>query len=61
MINLPVGNEPVTNGPAPIPRNRELGEYVNNKNVGDRSYVGFNWSHALNNDWKVTQRFGAEF
>jgi iron complex outermembrane receptor protein len=55
------GIPPIGNRPAPVPINREIGEYVNNSNVGDRVYTGFNWSHAFNDDWKFTQRFGAEF
>ncbi len=55
------GIPPIGNRPADVPRNRFAGEPLNNKNVGDREYVGFNWSHEFNDDWKITQRFGAEF
>lgn len=55
------GIPPIGNRPAPVPRNREVSEKLNNSNVGDRVYVGFNWSHAFNDNWKITQQFGAEY
>jgi iron complex outermembrane recepter protein len=55
------GVPPLGNRPAPVPINRQIGEPLNNKNVGDRTYVGFNWSHSFNDDWKLSHRFGAEF
>lgn len=58
---LDSGNIPMGTRPAPIPINRQLGDPLNNKNIGDRSYVGANWSHAFNDKWKLTHRFGAEF
>jgi iron complex outermembrane recepter protein len=55
------GVPPIGNRPAPVPINRQTGDPLNNKTVGDRTYVGFNWSHAFNDDWKLSHRFGAEF
>lgn len=55
------GVPPIGNRPAPVPRSRQSGDPFNNKNVGDRTYVGFNWSHAFNDNWKLSHRFGAEF
>lgn len=55
------GIPPIGNRPAPVPINRQIGDPLNNKNVGDRTYVGANWSHAFNDKWKLTHRFGAEF
>ncbi|WP_019866462.1 TonB-dependent siderophore receptor [Methylovulum miyakonense] len=61
LVNVPsIAFEPVNNRPAPIPRNREFGERVNNSNIGDRTFVGFDWSHAFNENWKLSQRFGTE-
>ena len=55
------GIPPMGNRPAPVPINRQIGDPLNNKNVGDRTYVGANWSHAFNDKWKLIHRFGAEF
>ncbi|MEI6544036.1 MAG: TonB-dependent receptor [Methylococcales bacterium] len=55
------GIPPMGNRPAPVPINFQMGEPNNNKNVGDRVYVGANWSHAFNDSWKLNHRFGAEF
>jgi len=55
------GIPPIGNRPAPVPISRQTGEPLNNKNKGDRTYFGFNWSHAFNDDWKLTHRFGTEF
>lgn len=55
------GIPPMGTRPAPVPINRQIGDPLNNKNVGDRTYVGANWSHAFNDNWKLTHRFGAEF
>lgn len=55
------GTIPMGKRPAPLPINRQLGDPLNNKNVGDRSYVGANWSHVFNEQWKISHRFGAEF
>jgi len=49
------------NRPAPIPINRAIHEPKANKNRGDRTYVGFNWWHEFNDNWKISHRFGAEF
>lgn len=51
----------VGNRPAPVPRNLQVADPFNNKNVGDRTYVGFDWSHKFNDKWKFSHRFGAEF
>jgi iron complex outermembrane receptor protein len=55
------GVPPMGHRPAPVPINRQIGDPLNNKNVGDRTYVGASWSHAFNDKWKLTHRFGAEF
>jgi iron complex outermembrane recepter protein len=55
------GIPPMGTRPAPVPINRQVGDPLNNKNVGDRTYIGANWSHAFNDQWKLTHRFGAEF
>lgn len=55
------GVPPLGTRPAPVPINRQIGDPLNNKNVGDRTYVGADWSHAFNNNWKLTHRFGVEF
>ena len=55
------GIPPMGNRPAPVPINRQIGDPLNNTNRGDRTYVGFNWSHAFNDQWKLAHRFGAEF
>ncbi len=55
------GIPPIGNRPALVPINLQMGEPTNNKNVGDRTYVGANWSHKFNDKWKFTHRFGAEF
>ena len=55
------GTVPMGNRPAPLPINRQLGDPLNNKNVGDRTYIGLNWSHKFNDNWKIDHRFGAEF
>jgi iron complex outermembrane receptor protein len=55
------GIPPMGTRPAPVPINRQIGDPLNNKNVGDRTYVGANWSHAFNDKWKLTHRFGAEY
>ncbi len=55
------GIPPMGNRPASLPINRQIGDPLNNKNVGDRTYIGANWSHAFNDKWKLTHRFGAEF
>ena len=52
---------PMGNRPTPVPINRQIGDPLNNKNVGDRTYVGANWSHQFNDQWKLLHRFGAEF
>jgi len=52
---------PMGTRPAPLPINRQIGDPLNNKNVGDRTYVGVNWSHQFNDQWKLIHRFGAEF
>ncbi|MGZ8153203.1 MAG: TonB-dependent receptor plug domain-containing protein [Methylovulum sp.] len=55
------GIPPMGSRPAPVPINRQTGDPFNNKTVGDRTYVGANWSHEFNDDWKLNHRFGAEF
>ncbi len=55
------GIPPLGSRPAPVPINRAIGDPLNNKYRGDKTYVGANWSHAFNDNWKLTHRFGAEF
>jgi iron complex outermembrane receptor protein len=55
------GIPPMGTRPAAVPINRQIGDPLNNKDIGDRTYVGANWSHAFNDNWKLTHRFGAEF
>lgn len=47
--------------PAPVPINRQISDPFNNSNIGDRTLVSANWSHAFNNHWKISHRFGVEF
>lgn len=51
----------VGNRPAPVPRSFQMGDPFNNKTLGNRTAVNFNWSHAFNDNWKFNHRFGAEF
>ena len=46
--------------PANVPRSLFAGEPNNNRNPGDRYFVGVNWSHMFNNDWMITHRLSAE-
>ncbi len=55
------GIPPIGNRPAPVPISRQLADPFNNKSIGDRTYVGFNWSHAFNDKWKLNHRISAEF
>lgn len=55
------GIPPIGNRPAPVPINRQTGDPLNNKNVGDRTYVGMDWSHRFNENWKLSHRFGVEY
>lgn len=50
----------VGNRPADVPRNLFAGEPINNRNNGDRFFVGVNWSHMINNDWTISHRLSAE-
>jgi len=47
--------------PAPVPINRQISDPFNNSNIGDRTLVSANWSHAFNDNWKLSHRFGVEF
>jgi iron complex outermembrane receptor protein len=54
---------PVLNGtkrPAPVPRSFTLNEPLFNKNTGDRTGIFMNWSHAFNDNWTLSHRFGVE-
>jgi len=51
----------VGNRPASVPINRQISDPFNNSNVGDRTLVSANWSHAFNENWKFSHRFGVEF
>jgi iron complex outermembrane receptor protein len=47
--------------PADIPRSRYIGDpsiAVNHPNQQDRDYIGFDWSYALNDKWKLKHRVG---
>lgn len=47
--------------PADIPRSRYIGDpsiSVNHPNRQDRDYIGFDWTYALNDNWKLKHRFG---
>lgn len=55
------GIPPMGTRPANLPINRQIGDPLNNKDIGDRIYVGANWAHAFNDNWKLTHRFGTEF
>ena len=55
------GIPPMGTRPAHVPINRQIGDPLNNENVGDRVYVGADWSHAFNDKWKLTHRFGVDF
>lgn len=51
----------IGNRPADIPRSRYIGDpsiAVNHPNRQDRDYIGFDWSYALNDKWKLKHRFG---
>ncbi|MDV6341852.1 TonB-dependent receptor [Nitrosomonas sp. Is24] len=48
------------NRPADVPRNLFSGEPANNRNPGDRYFIGVNWSHMLNSDWTISHRLSAE-
>jgi iron complex outermembrane receptor protein len=51
----------IGNRPADIPRERYIGDpsiSVNNPNRQDRDYLGFDWSYAFNDQWKLKHRFG---
>jgi len=52
---------PSVNRPAPVNRSLFVGEPGHNANNGDRTLVGFNWTHAFNEDWKLLHRFTSEF
>ena len=54
------GIPPIGNRPAPVPRSREVGEKLNNRNRGDRTFLGLEWSHAFSDRWKLLHRFGTE-
>ncbi len=49
------------NRPAPVPRNLQPEDPLNNKSAGDRTAVNFHWSHAFNDKWKLNHKFSAEF
>ncbi|QSA96565.1 TonB-dependent receptor [Methylococcus sp. EFPC2] len=54
------GVPPLGNRPAPVPRERSIQDAVLNRNVIDRNYLGFHWSHAFNEQWTLSQRFGMD-
>ncbi|MDP2824560.1 MAG: TonB-dependent siderophore receptor [Sulfuritalea sp.] len=47
--------------PADIPRSRYIGDpgiSVRDPNRQDRDYIGFDWTYALNENWKLKHRLG---
>ncbi|ULA69534.1 MAG: Ferrichrome-iron receptor [Nitrospira sp.] len=57
---LDPGIPPLGNRPAPVSRSLYVGEPLNSKNVGDRHFVGLNWSHQFTADWTLSHRLSAE-
>jgi len=55
------GIPPIGDRPAPVRRSLFVGEPGHNSNTGDRTLVGFNWTHAFNADWTLMHRFTTEF
>lgn len=52
---------PDLNGrPASVPRNLAVHDPLNNRNKGDRYFMGINWSHQFNADWTLYHRMSAE-
>jgi iron complex outermembrane receptor protein len=56
-LGIPVLN----NFLAPVPISRNFGAPDSQLKTNYDLRVGFNWSHAFNNDWTLTQRFDADF
>lgn len=55
------GIPPIGNRPANVPRDRFVGEPINDRNPpGDRYFIGVNWSHAFNDSWTVNHRLSAK-
>ncbi|MDZ4315338.1 MAG: TonB-dependent receptor [Azonexus sp.] len=51
----------IGNRPADIPRARYIGDpsiSVANPNQQNRDFLGFDWTFALNDNWKIKHRFG---
>jgi iron complex outermembrane recepter protein len=55
------GIPPIGNRPAPVPIHTMVGDPLNNRDVADKYYVGADWSHAFNDNWKLAHRFGTQF
>jgi iron complex outermembrane recepter protein len=55
------GIPPIGNRPAPVPINTMVGDPLNNQDVADKYYIGVDWSHAFNENWKLSHRFGTQF
>jgi iron complex outermembrane receptor protein len=49
------------NFPAPVPLSRNYSESGTQNNTNYDIRVGFNWTHAFNPNWTLTQRFDADF
>jgi iron complex outermembrane receptor protein len=54
------GIPPIGNWPASLPRNRFVGDPLNDRNRGYRILAGFHWSHEFDQDWKILHRFTYE-
>ncbi|MGX2039185.1 TonB-dependent siderophore receptor [Methylocaldum sp. MU1018] len=57
---LDIGVPPIGDRPAPVPRERSTEDPLANRNVIDRNYLGFHWSHAFNDEWTLSQRFSMD-
>jgi iron complex outermembrane receptor protein len=51
----------LNNHPAPAPVSRNLGAPDSQLKTNYDIRVGFNWTHAFNPNWSLTQRFDADF
>lgn len=57
VFGIPV----VNNFLAPVPISRNYGSPDSHSTTNYDVRVGFNWSHAFNNNWMLVQRFDADF
>ncbi|QGM45452.1 TonB-dependent siderophore receptor [Methylocystis heyeri] len=56
-----LGIPTVGNYLAPVPISRSFGAPDSALNTNSDLRVGYNWSHNFNKDWKITQRFDANY